>query len=239
MITEKSREELIAIGAQHRAANLVQQAGYTLGIAAEEEEEIEEVLEDPALVEDVAAARDNVKASMADRELMEQESREHTKRQNEAVRGVKVWRRKAVARAKRAARRGKDIPQELLLIGSARSVPDLIAQLTIMLALFEAHLADLGGARAQALLEEGKTLLIELGGADAAQEVALLASLPEKVRDFYAAKGLLYLGIKLINDGGHELHADSPKEAAKYNMKILYRRGRRNSGGGGGPSGPV
>lgn len=233
MITEKSPEELSVIGAQLRAGNLVQQAGYTLGLAAEEEEDIEAVLEDPMLVENVSTALERVKSSIQDRELMEQESRELTKRQNEAVTAVKVWRRKVVARSKRAMRRGKDIPQELLVIGSARSVPALLAQLTVMLALFEAHLSDLGGPRAQALLEEGKALHAELGGADADQEVARLALLPQKVRDFYAAKGLLYLGIKLINDAGHELHADSPKEAAKYNMKILHRRRRKKTNGGG------
>lgn len=224
MITEKSREELIEIGAKQRASYLVQQAGYTLGLAAEEEEAIEEVLEDPQLVEDVTAAMDEVKTGTQDLELMRQEAKNLTTRQDEALGEAKVWRRKAVARAKRAKRRGKNIPDELLAIGRASSVPGITEQLTVMTATFATHVADLGGPRAQALLEKGQTILTTLSTADAEQEVARLALLPEKVLRFYEAKGRLYLGIKLLNDGGHELHADDLAQAARYNLKILRRR---------------
>lgn len=237
MITEMSRNELAALGRKQRASYLVQQGGYTLGLAAAEEDEIEAILEDTEVVENVSDALDKVRAATQNRELMAQESKDLTRRQNEKLRAAKVWRRKVVARAKRAQRRGKEIPEELLVIGRARSVPDVIAQITIMTALFEAHLADMGGARARALLDEGKTILDELSAADAEQEVARLARLPEKTVDFYAAKGLLYVGLKLINDAGHELHADDPPKAAEYNLKILYRQSRRNRSGGGGDGG--
>jgi hypothetical protein len=231
MLTEKPREELIAIGAGARAPQLVLQAGYTLGIAADDEEEIEGVLEDDQLLEEVTAARDQVKAAMQDRELMEQEAQEQTRQQDAKLREARVWRRKVTARARRAVRRGKKIPEELLVIGTAKSVADVTAQLTTMTATYATHVTSLGGARAQALLEKGQTLLAELSGADSAQEVARLSKLPKKVLDFYAAKGALLIGLKLINDAGQELYADDAAQAAKFNLKILYRRSGKRGGG--------
>lgn len=229
MITEKPREELITIGAKTRTPQLVQQAGYTLGMAAESEAEIEAILEDDQLVEQVEAAKERVKSAIQDRELMEQEAEEQTRQQNAVLRESRVWRRKVAARARRAVRRGKKIPDELLRIGAASSVSEVTAQLTTKTATLEAHLADMGGPRAQALLEEGLGLLAGLSGADAAQEVARFSKLPKKVLDFYAAKGELLVGLKLINDAGQELYADDPTEAARFNLKILYRRGRKRA----------
>jgi hypothetical protein len=54
-------------------------------------------------------------------------------------------------------------------------------------------------------------------------EIKRIKALPTTVRDFYYEKGLLYLGLKAINEAGRELHADSKAEAAKYDLSILYR----------------
>ena len=240
MITELSREELIEMGAGLRTPYLLQQAGYTLGIAAEEEDEIEGILEEPTLVEEITAARDQVKAATGDRELMEQEAKDLTHRQNAKLVEAKVWRRKVVARAKRAKRRGKKIPEVLTVVGAGSSVPDLTAQVTAMTATMTTMLPALGGARAQALLTEGQTILTELSQADSDQEVARLSTLPQKVADFYAAKAILLTGIKLINDAGQELHADDHAQAARFNLKILHRRGgAREKVEGGGPNKPA
>ncbi len=59
------------------------------------------------------------------------------------------------------------------------------------------------------------------------QEVKRLSTLPAKVRDYYAAKGRLYVGLKVINDAGHELHASDADAAGRYNLKILHRRGTK------------
>lgn len=234
MITELPREELIKIGSEVRTPYVLLQAGYTLGIAAEEEEEIEGILEEPTLLEEVSAARDQVKAASGDRDLMAQEAKDLTSRQDAKLAEAKVWRRKAVKRAERAQRRGKKIPEVLLVIGAASSVPDVTTQLTTMTATMETVLSDLGADRARALLTQGQTILTELSQADDEQEVARLSGLPKKVADFYAAKGLLLTGIKVINDAGQELHADDFAQASRYNLKILHRRsGKRNKGGGG------
>lgn len=224
MITEKPVEELVAIGARLRTAYLLQQFGYTIGIAADDEEGIEEIVDDPQLIEEIGAMGETVKVAAQDRELMEQEAKDLKKRQDVLLRKAKVWRRKVAARAARARHRGKDVPEVLCVIGPASTVPAITAQLTVMTATFATHIAILGGERAQALLEEGKAILTDLSTTDAEQEVARLTRLPQKVREFYVAKAKLYLGIKIINDAGRELHAEDPKAAAAYNLKILHRR---------------
>jgi hypothetical protein len=47
-----------------------------------------------------------------------------------------------------------------------------------------------------------------------AQEQKRLGALPEKVREYYAAKGALYLGLKRLNDAGRALHGDELAPAA-------------------------
>lgn len=239
MITTLTRDQLVALGAGYRAAYLVQQAGYTLGIAAAEEGEIEAVVGDTNLLEEVTATKASVETVMADRDLLAQESKTLTTVQNQKLREAKVWRRKVALRAARARRQGKTtVPESLTVIGRLGGVPDVLAALTSTIATFESNLADLGGDRARALLEDGKRINSALGTADASQEQARLSGLPVKVQDFYAAKGLLYVGLKVINDAGQELHAGDPARAGQYNLKILYRSGaRKRAAGGGEPTG--
>ena len=59
-----------------------------------------------------------------------------------------------------------------------------------------------------------------------AQEAGI-ASLPDSNRAFCEAKGRLYFLIKDIISAARALHAAEPELAAKYNLKVLYRRGRK------------
>ena len=42
--------------------------------------------------------------------------------------------------------------------------------------------------------------------------------------DFYVKKAELYLGLKILNEAGHEFYAHNPEAAAAFNLSILYRR---------------
>ncbi|UJR82872.1 hypothetical protein [Sandaracinus amylolyticus] len=228
MITTLSRDELIAQGAGLRSAYLVQQAGYTLGVAALDEAGIEAIVGDRSLLEDVATAKTQVETARADRALIAEEAKAHTVGQNEQVREAKIWRRKIAARASRVRRQGKiAVPESLTRIGRTTSVAALLAQLATMIAHVEEHQADLGGATVRPLLEEGRRVHAALADADQAQETSRSAALPVKVADFYAAKGLLYVGLKIIHDAGRELHADDVLRAAQYNLNILHRNRAR------------
>jgi alpha-beta hydrolase superfamily lysophospholipase len=109
-------------------------------------------------------------------------------------------------------------------------VPAVVAQLSAMTGALREHKDTLGGARADTLLGEGTELLSNLQKTDAAQENACLVALPKKVQDFYARKGELYVGLKVINDAGHELFTEEPERAKGFNLKILYRSASRKSG---------
>ena len=224
MITEISKEKLIEVGIRFRANYLVDQAGYTLGIAALDGKALYELLPDGfgGEVKDVLKKVDEARK---DKALMEAESKEATKVQNNAFKQAKVWRRRVAKRAKNAFEMGKSIPDGLMVTSYARTIPALQGQIAEMVKLLEANLSNLHGAGLDKLLEEGKKLEAELMEKDAAQEVKRLKELPDKVREFYFQKGLLYTGLKIVNNAGHELHSEAPALAAKYNMAILHRHG--------------
>ena len=60
--------------------------------------------------------------------------------------------------------------------------------------------------------------------ADSSAHEAAITRLPANTRAFCEAKGRLNFVIKDINNAGRALHAGDPKAAAKYNLRVLYRR---------------
>lgn len=224
MITEVSKEKLMEVGSRLRADYLVEQAGYTFGVAAFDGRALEELLPD-GFVAEVKAVLEKVNEARKDKALMAAESKEATRVQNSAFRRAKIWRRKVAKRARNAAEMGKSIPDGLIKISQAKTLPALQAQVSEMVRLLEANLSLFHGAGLEKLLEEGRKLESEMMVKDAEQEVKRLKELPEKVIDFYIQKGLLYIGLKIINNAGQELHSEAPLLAARYNMSILHRHG--------------
>jgi len=223
MITDIAVEKLVAFGEPLRASYLVEQAGYTLGIAAEDGAPLAALLPDGYLAE-VQAEAAAVRAAAAERAMADDEVKAATRAQNQALRDAKVWRRAVVQRGRRMQRLGRTVPEVLTRIPRVSGVPEMARQINEMIAALAANLEVMGGSAAAPLLENGRRLAGLLGSADAEQERKRLAALPEKVREFYASKGRLYIGLKVINDAGHELHADNPAAAARYNLRILHRR---------------
>ncbi len=131
-----------------------------------------------------------------------------------------MWRRKVASRGRAMQRLGRKIPDTLVTITASRTVAPVLNQIGKMTAALRKNLARMG-KKPQALLDEGVRLHAALSTADADQEVKRLSTLPAKVRDYYAAKGTLYVGLKVINDAGHELHAGDADAAGRYNLKIL------------------
>lgn len=225
MITTRNANDLAKSGQRYRASYLVQQAGYTLGIAAADGPALAALLP-TNFVEQVTQVRNDVDQARQDKHNAVAESRHATTTQNAHLRAAKVWRRKAVKRAQRAQRQGVDIADALTQMGSAQSVPAVLEQISKTLGLLAKHAAELDavGPATQLLIDEGQQLYDTLQRADADQERTRAADLPSSVMAFYARKGELYLGLKVINDAGHELHAGDPQSSAKYNLSILHRR---------------
>jgi len=231
MITVLERDELARIGSSHRAEALIAQAGYTLGIATEDGQELADLLDDGLLAE-VREAMGEVDEKSKDRANAGEDAKQATRAQTSALREAKVWRRKVAARGRRARRQGHTVADVLTQIGRATIVTDVVKQLGDMAGALEKSLEAMGGQSAKALLDEGVKLREQLKNVDAEQERKRLSDLPDAVRDFCAAKGRLLVGLKVVNDAGHELHADDPAAASRYNLRILHRRAPTRSGSG-------
>ncbi|MBI4725976.1 hypothetical protein HY768_01920 [candidate division TA06 bacterium] len=229
MITELGKEELIIIGSRFSGSGLVEQGGYTIGIATAQGKSMA-ILLPPKYVDEVAAVREEVREAAKDREATEQESKFATSAQNEAIRKAKVWMRRAVRRAKRAMHMGKQAPDTLLKMVSNAKLKEFSQAIDLMVKDFEKYSANIPGSDNQALLTEGKALAAALLSADADQEVKKLSQLPQKVREYYYKKGLLYKGLKVINEAGRELFVNEPGVAETFNFKILYRNYTNHKG---------
>jgi hypothetical protein len=225
------KDELVVLGARFRANYLVEQAGYTLGIAAKDGQVFADLLPE-GFIKEVDDNLAQVRAALQDTELMKQEAKDATKKQNSAVTDAKVWRRKVVNRSIRATKFSTGIPDGLLSIGRTSKIPELQGQIEVMIKLFEENLAKMPGKGADKLLEEGKAIAEAFRSSDAEQEVKRLRALPDAVQTFYEKKGLLYVELKALNEAGHELYAHDSEGSGRYNLSILYRSaGKRKDNG--------
>ncbi len=225
MITNLAREQLIEIGYRLRGGHLLQQAGYTLALAQQEGAALEAALPQGFLA-DFAAARAEVEQGLSSRANVVAEAKDSTRIQNETLRRAREWRRRVSAVARMAERSGQPVPGELIAIGgSMRSVPTALQSAKQIVGLLESS-AKLFEAFPlyEAVLGEGENLVAALGAADATQEHKRLSDLPQAAQGFYAAKGKLYVAIKMVNDAGRALLAGDVASASRFNMSILYRR---------------
>lgn len=229
MITTLPQDELLELGARYRADYLVEQSGYTLGLAARDGAGLSALLPKSFLAE-MKEAQAKLSEALKDKALTAEESKNATGTQNQAFARGKVWRRKVMYRCRRAARMGTKMPEELTRPADVRSVPALSGQLDRMVKLLESVSSSTDNLP---LIKEGAALVQELKTADAAQELKRLKELPDAVKAFYLQKGTLYVGLKVINDAGREFHAESPQEASVYNLDILLKRGRNHRKEGG------
>jgi hypothetical protein len=222
-LTRIPESELMLAGSRLRSDYLALQLGYTLGLAREDGERLAELLP-PGYLDALEEAGRKFEELRADKKLIAEEAKEATRAQNQAFARAKSWRRRVSARAKRAARLGEEMPDQLLRFSSARTVPAVVGQMTEMLKLLESVKDRLPGAGADAFIAEGREILSALASADSLQELKRLNDLPQAVKEFYKQKGRIYYAIKAVNDAGRELHEGNPAAASAYNLMILHRR---------------
>jgi hypothetical protein len=225
-ITSLSESELVVIGGRVRAPYLLEQGSYTIALARAEGEALAKLMA-PGLVDKVAKIHALVAKAYEDKTVMAAEAQLATGSQNAAVRLLKEWGRRAVARTKAARRTGAPLPQLSTVVLDGRTVPALIAQAQRQVSLMTEHAATMDklGAPTQPLIDEGRALCEALIAADGGQELTRRSSLPSAVAKFYVWKAELYIGLKMINDAGHELYAHYPLSSARFNLSLLYRRG--------------
>ncbi len=229
MFTKMKRDDVIALGARHRGSYLLEQFGYTIGIARLDGEALVNVMP-KGYLDSVTEYADRVREAMKNKTLAAAESKGSTHDVNNAMLEAKAWRKAAVSRGKIALRAGFDVPVELTRLDRLFGVPAVVKSMHDMLKLIEANLEAFESGNLDDFLDEGKAIAGQLAQFDSEQEVRRLRSLPQTVKDFYYEKGLLYIGIKGINDWGRVLHKRDSSKANTYNLSILNRRaGKRKS----------
>jgi hypothetical protein len=231
MIAELSKEELIELGSRNRATHLIEQYGYTMGVAKLDGAELAALL--PAWFPDEAhACADELRESMKNKLFAAEEAKGSTQLQNDLMRRAKVWKRAVVNRAACAEIMGKKIPDMLTRMEKGWGVQGTAVQIEGMVKMLETHSAALHGPGVKKMIVSGTALAKALRDVDALQDVARLKTASQAVRDFYYRKGLLFTAVKAINLAGRELHADDPVAAAKYSLSILYRNSRKRKKAG-------
>ncbi|MDI6739358.1 MAG: hypothetical protein QME74_03230 [Candidatus Edwardsbacteria bacterium] len=222
MKIELTKDQLIETGSRLRGSYLGEQYGYTNGVAASDGAALTAVLPQ-GMLSDTKIVAEQVASCMKDKALLAAEAKDATRVQNVSLQQAKVWRRKVAMRAMSARRLGASLPDGLCRITQVKLVPAMVQQMETMGKLLEANSKKLAGTDIAKLITDGKSILAGLKTADADQEVKRLKALPDAVREFYAAKGTLYVCLKSINDAGQSLHADKPELAHRYNLSILHR----------------
>lgn len=229
LLTNLPLDALVPLGAGHRTEPLLQQTGYTGGLANDTGTPLFELLPE-GYVPALEAKRTQVEVLGSSKEVTAYNSRAATGAQNEAKREATLFCRRGLRRLARARLAGVTVPTIPARARDTRALPALLAhagQIVVALEQAKPALDATTGKGTAELIEAGKAVLAALRQADDVQEKTRFADLPQAVREFYAAKGALYIGLKTINEAAHELYADDPVAAARFNLRILYRRASR------------
>jgi hypothetical protein len=225
MITNLPTAELTKIGERLRSSRLIPQANYTLGIAAAAGPQYAALLR-AGFLDEVAGARDDVDKARQTTIIMAVESKQATGSQQSLLHEATVWRHQTAKRALRAQISGASVPSELIHVGRSQSVSVVLEETSKTIGLLSEHAAalDAVGPPTQPLIDAGNKVYQALSQADSTQEQTRGKDLPAAVLDFYIKKAELYLGLKILNEAGHEFYAHNPEAAAAFNLSILYRR---------------
>ncbi len=223
MISEMGGEGLTGLGVRFRAAHLVEQASYTLELAAQDGRALDGLL--PAgYVSEVRRIVNSILGAMAFPDVVAGEAREVAQASSKELRAARSWRRKIARRAVRARTIGREVPDVLTRVSDVDTAAAVAAQLSAMLAWVETDPDLLPGDDIGALIKEGKKLVAQLGNGKVSEQAARLAALPATDQKFSEEKGLLFVGLRVINDAAQELHLRDRKAAERFNLDILRRR---------------
>ncbi len=215
-----TENERVEIGARFNGEKLVQRAGE-LGKQAEQDG-----LKLPAgFLDRVKTGADTVKTMRQDQTVAKDDVPSGTAGQGEAFAALKDWVADAVEATDNAFEDDPEQRDRFHRLGAkiGRSVPRLLDRAVTLLPLLQdpkvmPAIAEWGFDAAR--LAEGDQLIAELRAADNTQEVAV-NNLPGKSRDYYLAKGNLYLDLKRLSRRGRRHFA---KDAARASAYVLGLR---------------
>jgi hypothetical protein len=162
---------------------------------------------------------------MQDKAVWTAESRQATSVQNQCQRDGKIWVRGLGKCCQSAIQLGVNLPSELGKVSSPATVPGMLEQMSKTLSLLGQYAPAMEeiGLPVQSHIGEGHKIFAALQAADSTQERARSPDMPAAVAAFCSKKGELYSMLKVINKAGHDLFANNPAEAGRFNMSILHR----------------
>lgn len=233
MADEEAKKDRIGRGYRLPGEKLRLQALATLKKIREDLQALidAEILEEKE-VEEAEATLAKVAKGLQDRTIVEAEARALTEGQTTLVRQVKVDRRKLIKSASRALRRTSDLKDFGKSTARSSGVPAIVKDMNAKLAIVARNAAKFAKKGApRAFVAAVTQRVAELEAAELEQEAAI-ENLPKKMRDFCEQKGLLHEQLQDLHAAGWTLYADDVEEAAKYNMKILYKRAAKKKGKG-------
>jgi hypothetical protein len=223
MISELGREHLTGLGARFSGAHLLEQATYTLELAANDGKAIDRLLPN-GYVAEVRRLVGSVLATLATPAIAAGEERELDEANSQPIREARKWRRKVARRASRARVIGRDVPDVLVRLNDVDCSAAVATQVSSMLAWLETEPDLLPGQDVAEIITSGKALAKQLARERVTEHAARLAGLPLGDQRFCEEKGELYVGLRVINDAGKELHAGNRTAASRYNLAVLSRR---------------
>ncbi len=225
-MAEIEKSVAAGVGYRLRGGHLVEQANEirTLAVAELDRFKQEHLLGDADItcLDDAIAV---VIKGLHDRTIATGEAHLQTAEQATAMHDLKADRKRLTECVVRAFRHSPELANFRRDTYQGTTIANFCTDLHRKLAFAKEHEAELApvgaGKEFQAAME---TKLRALESDSGAQEAAI-ASLPDNNRAFCEAKGRLYFLIKDIINAARALHNKEPEAAAKYNLKVLYRRG--------------
>ena len=226
-MSKADRTPLEKLGYHLNEGDLIEQAKVTESIALAELDlfKAKNLLSDDALT-NLNAHIEAVQTCLRVRTLAVTEVRMATKDQARAHRKLKEENRRTSLCVKRQFRSRPELAKFGQGGYRGKNISKFCTDLARKLALAKEHVAELTpkGATTE-FLTSVENQMHDLENASAKQEAATRA-LPGITRQLNEAKGQLLLDILDINNAGQSLHAGDRATAAKYNLKILRRRGK-------------
>jgi hypothetical protein len=236
-MAEIDKSVAAAVGHRLRGGHLVEQAGEirTLALGELDRFKQEQLLgnADVTKLDDAVAV---VIKGLHDRTVASSEAHLQTAGQVTALHDLKADRKRLTECVVRAFRHSPELVHFRQGTYQGATIANFCTDMNRKLAFAKEHQSELSVVGAgPTFVTQVETKLRTLESDSGAQEAAI-ASLPDNTRAFCEAKGRLYFIIKDLISAARALHAKEPEAAAKYNLKVLYRRG---SGKGKGEVVPV
>jgi hypothetical protein len=221
------KDAAIAVGYRISGASLLEQAAWTRALVMSDLPGMKAAGQvsdaDLAEVDNAVAA---VHKGVQDYTLAASEAHAQSAELSISIHNLKSARRNLMNSVERVFRHRPEFAGFRQGTYHGTNVAALCVDLSRKIAFAKEHAVDLApvGISDDFLVKfEAQVHAVELSSG---QQDLKLATLPERTRSFCEAKGWLYFLLRNLNNAGRAYYCDDSELAARYNLKLLYRRGR-------------